>query len=129
MKIKNPETKEHVDLYSAILKFAKKKNGQISKNIVRIIIRYGKKGPTRKRDIGLPNNPKHKNYIDTGDLEWTKYQGKPISVYHRANSVYLRTNEQNYDYVNSKGIIASTNLCQKLEDLVQKVCFKKSKKE
>jgi len=72
MKIKNLETGIYEDIYSAVLKFKKKKNRQISKNIVRITIRYGKKGPVRKRDIWLPRNQEHKNYINVDNLEWTK---------------------------------------------------------
>lgn len=118
MKIKKPKSQEFLDIYSAILKFTKEKNGQVSKDMVRVIIRYSRRGPTRKRDLEVPKNIKDPLYVNTDNLNWTKYQGKPISVYHRRSED---------DYINSIGISVHTNLCQRLEDLVSKVCFGNSK--
>lgn len=111
MKIKNPQSQEEGDIYSAKLKFTKERNGQVSKEMVRVTIRYGIKGPTRKKDLQVPDN------INTFNLNWTKYGGKPISVYHRRNKD---------DYVDNVGMIVHTDLCQKLENLVSEICFEKT---
>ena len=108
---KTPQSQEPLNIYSARLKFTKEKNGQISKDMVRVIIRYGKKGPARKKDLRIPND------INTFNLNWTKYRGKPICVYHRRSKD---------DYVDNGGMIVHTDLCQKLEELVSKVCFEKT---
>ena len=78
--------------------------------MVRVTIRYGKKGPTRKKDIIIPD------YINIFNLNWIRYRGKPISIYHRRNKD---------DYVDNGGMIVHTDLCQKLEELVKEVCFEK----
>jgi len=85
--------------------------------MVRVTIRYGKKGPTRKKDLPIPD------YIDIDELNWTRYKGRPISVYHRTS------NGQNYDYVDNRGITVFISLGQRLEDLVNKVCFGNSEQK
>ena len=117
MKIKNPKSEEYLNIYSAIVKFTREKNGLVSEN-VRVIIYYDKKGSKRgskrKRDIKIPKE------IDTGDLAWKKYKGKGIvAVYHRDGD------SENYDYAPKGGINIHTGLGQKLEDLVKEACFGK----
>jgi len=74
---KTLQSQEQLNIYSAKLKFTKEKNGQVSKEMVRVTIRYGIKGPTRKKDLRVPDD------INTFNLNWIRYKGKPISVYHR----------------------------------------------
>jgi len=115
MKIKKPQSQEELDIYSAIVKFTKEKNGHISEN-VRVIIRYGKKGHKRKKDLQVPG------YIDTDELNWTKYKKEGIAVYHRVS------NGQNYDYIDNRRICVHTILRENLEKLVSEVCFGNSNK-
>ena len=102
-----------LDIYSARLIFKKGKRDQGSSVIIKI--RYSKKGPTRKRNLQVPD------YINTDELNWIKYRGEGISVYYRIS------NGQNYDYVDNRRITISTNLAQKLEELVCEVYSKNSK--
>jgi len=54
MKIKNPQSGEYLNIYSARLTFIKEKNGYVSENVRVTICRY-KKGPKRrKEDLKIP---------------------------------------------------------------------------
>ena len=117
MKIQNPQTEEEIYIYSAKLKFTKK-NGHVSEN-VRVTIRYTKKRSIRRKDFKIPNDPKKDDYIDTFNLNWIKYRGKGIATYHR------KGDDPDHHYT-SGGIIISTKLGQKLEDLVKEACFENS---
>ncbi len=110
---KNLQSQEPLNIYSAKLKFTKEKNGQVSKDIVRVTIRYFKKRRIRRKDLRIPD------YISTDELNWVRYRGKPISIYHRRN--------KGQGYVDNGGMIVHTDLCQKLEELVSKVCLENSK--
>ena len=117
MRIENPQSKKELDIYSARLKFTKEKNGQVSKNIVRVVIRYKKRDP-KKRDLPIPKD------IDTRDLAWKRYRGEDIAIYHREGD------SKNYDYIpfNKGGIRIPAALRHRLEGLVKKVCFENSDK-
>ena len=73
MKIKKPKSEEYLDIYSARLTFTKKKNEQVSKDMVRVVIRYDRKRHIRREDLKVPKD------INTFNLNWTKYGGKPIA--------------------------------------------------
>lgn len=124
MKIKKPESEEYLDIYSARLTFTKKKNGQVSKDMVRVVIRYKKRDP-EKRDFQIPDKPNPNDpkdlYINTDELHWVRYRRKVIAVYHRVSK-----NDQDYDYVNSRRICVHTILRSGLENLVEKVCFEET---
>jgi len=112
MKIKNPQSGEYLDISSVRLTFIKEKNGHVSENVCVTIYYYGKKRPKRK-DLPIPKD------IDANGLDWIKEKG--IAVYYRKSS-YKPCSNENYDYT-SKGVTISTNLGQRLEDLVLDVCF------
>jgi len=114
MRIENPQSKKEIDIYSAIVKFTKEKNGKVLKDMVHVIIRYGQRGPKRKKDLEVPKD------IDTDKLEWRRYRGKPISEYRRTG------NSQDYDYEHKRRISIPTALRYKLEGLVKKACFENS---
>jgi len=112
MRIENPQSQEELYIYSAKLKFTKEKNGQVSKDMVRVVIRYGQRGPKRKKDLEVPKE------INTGELEWRRYKGKNNSEYRRTG------NSQDYDYEDSiTKISIPTAIRHKLEGLVKEVCF------
>jgi hypothetical protein len=67
---KTPQSQEPLNIYSAKLKFTKEKNGQVSKDMVRVTIRYSKKRHIRKKDFPVPD------YINTFNLNWIRYRGK-----------------------------------------------------
>ena len=115
MRIENPQSKEELEIYSARLKFTKEKNGQVSKNMVRVVIRYKKRYP-KKRDLPIPKD------IDTRDLAWKRYRGEDIAIYHREGD------SKNYDYEIKSRINIPTALRHRLEGLVKKVCFENSDK-
>ena len=125
MRIKKPKSEEYLDIYSARLTFTKKKNGQVSKDMVRVVIRYKKRDP-KKRDFQIPDKPNPDDpkdlYINTDELHWVRYRGEVIAVYHRVSK-----NGQDYDYVNSRRICVHTILRSGLENLVEKVCFEKTR--
>ena len=126
MLIKNPETGKETYIYSAIIKFTKEKNEQISKNMARVVIRSSKKGGKRKRDFQIPDNPDDPGYINIGNLEWRKCRGEGIvAVYHRTGD------SENYDYTpfSRGGVPVPTGLCQKLEHIVLKAYFENSDKK
>ncbi|HUW43777.1 MAG TPA: hypothetical protein VMV95_02355 [Bacillota bacterium] len=112
MKIKKPQSEEYLEIYSARLTFKKEKKEHISDKVY-VTIYYGKKKSKKKKDILIPEN------IDPDELNWMK--GKDIALYYRIN--YYPSKPENYDYIDSRGIAVSTSLCQKLENLVNKVCF------
>jgi len=112
MRIENPQSQEELEIYSARLKFTKEKNGQVSKEMVRVVIRYKKRDP-KKRDLPIPKD------IDTSDLAWKRYRGEDIAIYRRTG------NGENYDYVIKSRINIPTALRHRLESLVKEVCFEK----
>ena len=89
-----------LDIYDARLTFRITGQGE---KIVRVKIRYSKKGPFGKREFSFPEK------IGDDDLFWANYRGEKISVYHR-----IKANE----YKDMKHSIAPTGLGQKLELLV-----------
>jgi hypothetical protein len=113
MEIKNPKSEKEIYIYSAILKFTKK-NGHVSEN-VRVIIRYKKGSKRRKEDLKIPKE------INTFNLNWKKYMGGGIATYHREG-------DDPDHYYTSGGVTISTNLGQRLEDLVKEACFGNSDK-
>ncbi len=94
-------------IYSARLVFKRGKKEKTSN--VTIKIRYAKKGKKKKEKRVFPEN------ISKEELCWVRYHGETLSVYHRTEK------RGEYSYTDAQNIIASTNLTQKLEDLVQEV--------
>lgn len=108
MKIKNPKTGKHANIYSARLTFVREKNGQV-RNTVYVTIHHNKSKKNQK-NLPVPEE------IDTNELDWRKKNN--LAVYYRSE------NGENYDYTSKGGgIMVPTGLCQKLEQLVLKAYF------
>ena len=92
-----------LDIYDARLIFRITRQEEKLVGIVRVKIRYSKKGQARKQEFPFPEE------IRDDDLCWNTYRGEKIAVYHR-----IKANE----YKDMRHSIAPTSLGQKLEELV-----------
>lgn len=92
-----------LDIYDARLIFRITRREEKLVKIVRVKIRYSKKGYWGKREFSFPEK------IGNDDLCWDTYMGDEISVYHR-----IEANK----YKDMRHSIAPTGLGQKLEALV-----------
>ncbi|MEK6897584.1 MAG: hypothetical protein AABW93_03585 [Nanoarchaeota archaeon] len=92
-----------LDIYDARLIFRITRREEKLVKIVRVKIRYSKKGHYGKQEFSFPEK------IEDDDLCWDTYRGEKISVYHR-----IEANK----YKDIRHSIAPTSLGQKLEALV-----------